>query len=192
MSARTTQVCKFGYELAQDLGLRRVEIRWSGSKKRGSFGGWRVEWTDGPTVPRMKTLIEKRAGRFPAVPVADLGYDRCSTNLGEAIALLLYVDRDRSWVDRIECPLLLWGYDTIDSPEQADEVWQNRARALLRYARRPITTASAVNLLGRHARAGWDNALAWLDQLAVEEAAQAEASNVVELATWRDEHALLP
>src|SRR5437660_6266115 len=119
MSARSMQVCKLGYELAQDLGLRRVEIRWSGTKQRGGFGGWRVEWTDGPTVPRMKTLIEKRAGRFPSVPVADLGYDRCSTNLGEAIALLLYVDRDRSWVDRIECPLLLWGYDTIDSPEQA-------------------------------------------------------------------------
>ena len=137
-------------------------------------------------------LVEQRAAQFPAVPIADLGYDRCQTDLAEVIALLLYVDRDRAWVPHVECPLLLSGYESIDWPERADEVWQNRARVLLRYARHPMTTARAVNVLGMHARTGWDLALAWLDRLATEQAAEVKASNVVDLASWRDEHARCP
>jgi hypothetical protein len=192
MSARSTQAARLGYELATDLGLQRVEVQWSGEKKRGCFGGWRVEWTDGPTASRMRSLVGQRAAQFPAVPVADLGYDRCRTQLAEVVALLLYVDRDRSWVASVECPLLISGYDSVDWPERADEIWQCRARALLRYARHPITTAGAVNVLGTHARAGWDAALAWLDQLAAEHAAEVHASNVIDLASWRDEHVRFP
>jgi hypothetical protein len=186
MSGRSIQAGRLGCELARDLRLLRVEVRWSGTNKSGSFGGWRVEWTDGPTVPVMRAHVEERAERFPAVPVADLSYDRCRTNLTEAVALPLYVDSDRYWVDRLECPLLLSGYDYVDWPERADEIWQNRAKALLRYARRPITTASAVNVLGTQAQAGWDSALAWLDRLAAEQSDEAEASNVVDLASRRD------
>ena len=113
-------------------------------------------------------------------------------DLAEVIALLLYVDRDRTWVPRVECPLLLSGYESVDWPERADEVWQNRARALVRYARHPMTTARAVNVLGTHARTGWEVALAWLDRLAAEQAAEVRASNVVDLASWRDEHARCP
>lgn len=79
MSARSTQAARLGYELAKHLGLRRVDVRWSGQKKRGSFGGWRVEWTDGPTVPQMRVLVGAHATRYTAVTVADLGYDRCQT-----------------------------------------------------------------------------------------------------------------
>jgi hypothetical protein len=185
MSARSTQAARLGCRLAADLGLRHVELRWSGTKKRGSFGGWRVEWTNGPTVPTMRALVAERADLFPAVPAADLGYDRCQTDLAEVIALLLYVDRNRGWVDRIECPLLLWAHEYIDWPERADQVWHHRATALLRYARYPITTASAVDILGRHAQTGWDNALAWLDRLVAEHAATDEASNVIDLASRR-------
>jgi hypothetical protein len=186
MSARSTQSARLAYELAGDIGLRRVDIRWSGTKRRGNWGGWRVEWTDGPTMRRMREFIETRAAQFPAVLVADLGYDRGSTDLAEVIALLVYVDRNRNWVTRIECPLLLLGYDEVDWPERADEVWQKRARALLRYARPPITRAGAVNILGTHARSGWAAALAWLDQLVAEHAAEDQALNVVDLANWRD------
>jgi hypothetical protein len=138
----------------------------------------------------MRSLVEERAARFPAVPVADLGYDRCSTNLAEAVAFLLYVDRHREWVRCIESPLVLHGYDEIDSPELADVLWLNRARALLRYARRPITTIHTVKILARQAQVGWDNAMGWLDQLAADHhAAECGASNVVDLVDWRDGHA---
>jgi hypothetical protein len=86
MSARSAQAARLGCRLAVDLGLRHVEVRWLVTTKRGSFGGWRVEWTDGPTVPTMRALVAGRAGRFPAVPAAGLGYDRCQTGLADVIA----------------------------------------------------------------------------------------------------------
>lgn len=191
MSARSVQARKLGYELAAHLGLRRVEVRWSGERKTGSFGGWRVEWTDGPTVPSMQTLVEQHAERYPAVSVADLGYDRCQTSLGEAVALLLYVDRDRSWADCIGTPLVPSAFDAIEWPERADQVWHDRAHALLRHthdSNRSGVTAYAVSALARHARTGWDNALAWLDHLIAEHAAQSDGSNVVDLASRRERH----
>jgi hypothetical protein len=51
-----------------------------------------------------------------------------------------------------------------------------------------MTTAKAVKVLGVHAQAGWDSALAWLDRLAADQAAENEASNVVDLASWRHDH----
>lgn len=188
MSARSAQAARLGYELARTLGLRRVEVRWSGQKKSGSFGGWRVEWTDGPTVPQMRLLVGRHAARYPAVPVADLGYDRCRTPLGEAVALLLYVDRDRDWIADLVTPLVLSAYDAIAWPERADEVWQNRARALLRYTPDPgppVVTAHAVRALAAHARTGWEDALARLDRLAAEHVALTEGSNVIDLASRR-------
>lgn len=191
MSGRSDQARRLGYELARQLGLRHVEVRWSGEKRTGSFGGWRVEWTNGPTVPSMRALVEQHAEWFPAVPVADLGYDRCQTGLAEAIALLLYVDRDRSWADCIETPLILSAFDVIEWPEHADQVWHDRGHALLRHtpdSGHSAVMAYAVGALARHARTGWDNALAWLDRLVVEHVAQSEASNVVDLAARRETH----
>jgi hypothetical protein len=189
MSARSTQARQLGYEVIHELGLHHAEVRWSGQRKTGSFGGWRVEWTNGPSVPGMRTFIERHAARFPAVPIADLGYDRCGTGLAEAIALLLYVDRDRSWVDCIETSLIPSAFDAVDWPERADQVWFERARALLRHtpdASRSTVTAYAVRALARHARVGWDNALAWLDRLVVEHGAVADATNIVDLASRRE------
>jgi hypothetical protein len=185
MSARSIQAGRLGYELACTLDLRRVEIHWSGTKKVDSFGGWRVEWLNGPTVRHMRLLVKQYAKRFPAVPVADLGYDRCSTPLAEAITLLLYIDRDRSWADGIETSLVYSAFDAVDWPERADQVWHDRARALLRYTPAggcSSVTAYAVRALAEHARNGWDYALAWLDRLA----ALAEASNVINLASRRE------
>jgi hypothetical protein len=77
----------------------------------------------------MRLLVKECAKRFPAVPVADLGYDRCDTPLAEAIALLLYIVRDRSRADWIEIPLVYSAFDAVDWPERADQVWHDRARA---------------------------------------------------------------
>jgi hypothetical protein len=188
MSARSAQARRLGREVARQLGLRRAEIHWAG-RKADSFGGWRLEWTDGPTVPAMRTLVQRYAEQSPAVPVAELGYDRCRTSLAEAIALLLFIDRDRSWVDCIEIPLMLSAYDVIDWPERADQVWQDRAQALLRHTPdrgRSVVTSYAVRAFASQARIGWDHALEWLDRLVVERDELTRASNVVDLACRRD------
>jgi hypothetical protein len=181
------QAGRLAYELADELRLHRVEVHWSGTKKKGSFGGWRVEWTDGPTVAHMRTAVRGRAKRFPAVVVMELGYDRCHTALAEAIALLLYVDRERDWAYCIES--LLWSaFDAIDWPERVDQVWHSRAHALLRHTPDPdvaVVTTYAVHALASTARHGWETALAWLDRLAAEHAAIAEDSTVIDLANRR-------
>jgi len=188
MSARSTQAAKLGYEIAREQGLRRVDVRWSGTKRRGSFGGWRIEWTDGPTVPSMRTIVRRYAERYQAVPVAELGYDRCRTLLAEAVALLLFVDRDHSWADCIGTGLVTSAYEATDWPERAGRMWQDRGRALLRHTpdgECSLVTAYATRALADQARVGWDNALRWLDRLAVEHGAQMDSSNVVDLASRR-------
>ncbi|MGN2642514.1 hypothetical protein ACTD5D_41335 [Nocardia takedensis] len=147
----------------------RVEATYDGAKRgpRDNYGGWHLRWTDGPTTDQMKALAEHGARQL-ALDVTEVGYSRSHTDLGQAVAVLLWFDQDPARIVQYEYILTSLTYD-IATPERADDIWQQRGRTLIgldpgnRYL-----GARQVEIVHEYARAhGWPATLSWLDSHAV-------------------------
>ena len=171
MSARASQAHRLGWTLRNELHLAQCELGWAGPRQRSgysTYGGWRLEWTDGPTREQMRAEVGHRAGRFPAVPVDELSYDRNLSDLGEAVTVLHYLDEQGLNLPYALGPGLvsLARQDDLAYPERADAPWQARAYALLSLTANHTADRDGFDQLAAEARRGWTHALAWLDNIA--------------------------
>jgi hypothetical protein len=181
VSARTSQAHRLGWTLRTELGLAQCELRWAGPRRRSgysTYGGWRLEWVDGPTRAQMHAEVGRRAGRFPAVPVDELGYDRNLSDLGEAVTVLHYLDRQGP-----NLPYALGSglvslarNEDVAYPERTEDPWRARAHVVLSLTAHPAPDGGdGFDQLADEARRGWPHALAWLDALA-----EREVPNVID------------
>ncbi|MGQ0576717.1 MAG: hypothetical protein ACT4RN_21325 [Pseudonocardia sp.] len=159
----------------------RVRLAWSGRPAGGMWGGWVVQWCDGPTEAQMRALATQRLDGLDSagpVPADDLSYGRCLSTTGEAAALLIWLERHPSALREVGAVHLVAARDEVPYPERADERTRARARALL--ARGHGTLGYEVlRELARHARCGWPAVLRWLDRGCV-------GPGVVDLAAERE------
>lgn len=113
---------------------------------------WAMDWCGGPTEDEVRGALSRLAAGLPAV--TSLRLRRGSTDLGEAVSLLMWIDADPSRL----ADLSLWTVrDAISStryPERAPEIWTARAQRLT------ATGARGIDWL--RART-WTQALAELD-----------------------------
>lgn len=176
MTARSRQAAQLARLLAERTG-RAVRSSYDGPRQ-AQYGGWHLEWTDGPTTETMRTLVGEYISRFPDLEVAEFRFSRSRTTLADAVALLLWLDTDCDAVMRYD-PVFWFGLalDRIDNPDRAPEVWQARARTLHalvdQAAERDthISGASPYRVVGegladRIRADGWDATLEWLDSQA--------------------------
>jgi hypothetical protein len=145
----------------------RVEVRYHGPGS-GAYGGWHVEWCNGPTWPRMTALAAARADEFPAVGVPQLRYDRSSTDVSEAAALLAYLSARPG--DRVHSSSMMLrdAFDACDYPERLDRDTLRRARALCVVdpdSRGMVTLRALRELAERCRTSDWMAVLAWLDEV---------------------------
>ncbi|MFB8031337.1 hypothetical protein [Streptomyces sp. NPDC055990] len=73
---RTRQAGQLSHLLSTRLRIQ-VTIEYHG-KRRGIYGGWHVQWTDGPSKDEMAGLVFEYRARFPLVE-EDLRLVRGST-----------------------------------------------------------------------------------------------------------------
>lgn len=159
MSARSWAAARLESLVRERTGVALVTCRWRGNGADRRFSGWRLAWRDGPTEPEMRRVVGSLAHRVPALDVPDLGFDRVTTELSEAIALLLYVNSHRNEARHVNGFVRKWAIHKISYPELAGELWQCRARALL-------AGEEAFYARVRHPCRGWELALGWLDTVA--------------------------
>jgi hypothetical protein len=117
----------------------------------------------------MRAEVARRAGRFPAVPVDELSYDRNLSDLGEAVTVLQYLDGQGPNLPYALGPGLvsLARQEDVAYPDRADELWRARAYAVLSIATDHTTAGGdGFDRLAAEARHGWPQALAWLDSIA--------------------------
>ncbi|WP_433597945.1 hypothetical protein ACQPXH_19330 [Nocardia sp. CA-135953] len=141
-----------------------VRIEYHGAR-RDSYGGWHIQWCGGPVASDMRGHVAALAARYPLIAAAHLEYVRGYTDLDEAVALLLWLDANPHEIPFLSVWTAREALAECGYPEDADEVWQARGRALLALSPAGTVGASAVDVLRRHAGVGWGNALAWLDGL---------------------------
>ncbi len=145
--------------MRERAGTREVGCRWYGNGADRRFSGWRVCWRDGPVEWYMRGLVERLADRVPALDVHSLGYDRRTTDLSEAVALLLYVKANPGEAPHLNRFVRKWAISKISFPESAGELWLSRGRALL-------AVEDEFYARVRDAGHGWELALGWLDTFA--------------------------
>lgn len=172
MSTRSRDAQHLARLLTERTGVD-VRVTWHGPAK-DHHGGWHVGWTDGPTVPSMRHRV------VPVLPIR--AYDRASTDLAEACALLrwLYFHPDQAL--SLGSVTAHAAYDEQDHPEVAGEETLRRARSLLSLSpanRLELGTLDQVRQCAR--RAGWDGVLEWLDGIS----AGSATPGVVDLAEAR-------
>ncbi|SNY83792.1 hypothetical protein SAMN04244553_3565 [Nocardia amikacinitolerans] len=161
MTSRSRQAGQLAYRLCQRTGCH-VECNYLGPR-RDSYGGWRIEWCDGPTEVEMRQHVADLAAPLPAIATADLRYGRGDTDQARAVALLLWLDEHRADARHLGWNLAYEVYRETSYPNRADDIWQARAKTLLRATRHGVMSDEALALLREHATVGWDSTLAWLD-----------------------------
>ncbi|MEV6071939.1 hypothetical protein AB0L82_35825 [Nocardia sp. NPDC052001] len=175
MTTRSRQAAALAQVLGDRIG-RPVRHSYDGPRTERYSGGWRLEWTDGPTIGTMRALAREYAARFPDLPpVENIRFDRAHTDQAEATALLLWLDTDpNSAFDTIPGLWLEQSFAATEDPDRAPEVWQRRGHTLYAMIREAYTAKSSssghtivVTALAERIRAsGWDQTLAWLDRQA--------------------------
>lgn len=163
MSARSRQGWQFGEQLGAACGVE-VRVEWLGQPSGGG-AGWVVQWCDGPTEAQM------RAAAATVVPQVDgsagaVDYSRNLTTVGEATALLIWLECHPDGAVQVGAVTLVAARDEVSYPERADAQTRRRAGALL--SRSPSGTVGYEVLceLARHARGGWSGVPVWLDEVA--------------------------
>jgi len=169
VTARSAQARQLARLLAARAGVP-VEVEWQGPRSRdGRYGGWRLQWADGPTAVSMRALVDELAPRVPAVPVGELAYGR--NDRRQSLAVLLLNDLDRH-PDRVHT-VRPWDVADLhwrtDYPDRADQPTRQRATILLRLDRNGELTTDVLRQLAAHANPDWPAALAWLDAMVLAE-----------------------
>jgi len=179
VSTRSRQAFHLARRLTERAGVP-VTIEWHGasSPRNRPWTGWRITWTDGPTVPTMTAHVAQLADRAPALDVAELRYDRGPTDLAELTALLGHLGQRPELAARITPMLARDAWEHTEHPERLDEHTQGRARALL--AEHDTALGAHTDLAQRGHAGGWDAIVRWLDQLAATLAAE-----IIDLAAER-------
>ncbi|WP_306358877.1 MULTISPECIES: hypothetical protein [unclassified Nocardia] len=163
MATRSRQASQLARALTERTGVD-VRLGYHGTR-RDAWGGWHVEWCDGPTTADMRAHVARLAARLPGIASADLRYTRGSSSVGEMVALLLWLDAAPHEIPFLSGWSLHEAHASAAYPEQADEAWQRRGRALQALAA-TSGTAAAIDTLSRRAGLDWRGALEWLDELA--------------------------
>jgi hypothetical protein len=165
VSTVSGQAWRCGELLAVATGVP-VRLAWSGRPTggcSGAWGGWVVQWRDGPTESQMRSVAADRLpGAGVGLCVADLSYGRCLSSSGEAIALLLWLEGHPDALREVGAVHLVAARDEVPYPERACEVTQARARALLTRGGGTLGYEVLRELAGR-GRCGWAAVAAWLD-----------------------------
>ncbi|UGT61616.1 hypothetical protein [Nocardia asteroides] len=134
--------------------------------QREHTGELRLDWVDGPTVPRMRDMLGD-FGKHADVALPGTACARDLSELGRTVAVLLWLDRDPDRTELPEPEIVDRAGTEIGYPERAHPRWQRRARNLRSVieAERDDLVAGVRLLLHRSAATGWDDTLAWLDDL---------------------------
>lgn len=109
---------------------------------------WALDWCDGPTEDEVRAAVTRLATGMPAV--TSLRPRRAHTDLGEAAALLAWIDQAPDRAARLSIWQKREAFAAIRFPERA-WAWRDRAEALLSIG---SLDASVV---------GWLRARAWVD-----------------------------
>ena len=179
MSATARQAWRFAELLGTACGVE-VTVACSGRPGGGTWGGWVVQWSDGPTEAEMRGIA---AAVLPAAggsgsTAAELSYCRRLSAFGDATALLVWLRR-HSGAAEVSAVSLVAARDEVSYPERADAATLRRARTLL--GRSPSGTVSydLLRELAGHARGGVEEVQRWLDDV------DRAATGVVDLAAER-------
>jgi hypothetical protein len=137
-----------------------VEVSWSTPSGAATSGGGWVRWFNGPTIARMQAHVAfaESSGRpaladqVAAFDPTTLRYDRGSTALAEAAALLTYLEAHpdqavaaRPWM--IHCT-----FDDAEHPERSRPRTLRWAAALCSLEPGPSISIEACEQLQHHAR----------------------------------------
>lgn len=153
--SRPTQMRVLANALTDRYGVR-FEARYNDRQ-------WRMEWPDGPTHDEVRAAVTRLAVGLDAVDTMTL--DRCNTDLGHAVALLMWIDTDPSQLAQLSSWQIAEAYAVTRYPERAPTVWIARGKALLELGYLPTTGIESLRLCT------WPEALACLDEVAAESAA---------------------
>lgn len=135
-----------------------------GVRFRAGYDGreWRMDWPDGPTHDEVRAAVTRLAAGLPAVD--SLNLDRGNTDLGHAVALLMWIDTDPMRLAQLSSWQIAEAYAVTRYPERASTVWTARGKALLALGYLPTTGIESLRLCT------WPEALACLDEVAAESA----------------------
>lgn len=180
MSTRSRDAALLAQALTQHTAVP-VMVTYHGHAQ-GRAGGWHVEWCDGPTDTTMRELVTK-LGLAHSIRCPIRAYDRASTDLAEACALLARVASAPELATRVGTVLAADAYRTASYPEAADAQTRRRAEALLSLSPHRTLELDVLDRLREHATTtgGWVGVLAWLDGIA----AAAQDLDVVDLTIVR-------
>jgi hypothetical protein len=157
-------------QLAAQLSERtRTTVRLDYHDSIGNSGrAWHIHWSDGPTWQQMLTLAASLAEDFPSIDVARVRPARSHTALGEAVAVLLWLNED---IDRANFFPAVWpefARDHVSYPNRG-EVWSRRGEAVLSMTRGGVDLSVCRAIDARIRAAGWAGVLEWLDGIALGE-----------------------
>ncbi|GAB2454504.1 hypothetical protein [Nocardia tengchongensis] len=172
MTSRSRQAVKLAQLLSERTG-RTVRHAYDGP-------GWHLEWVDGPTCDRMRTMAIEYAHKFPDLPLKEFRFYRSQTDAAEVVAWLLWIDADleraATYAPTFQFRM---AYDATDDPDRAPEVWQRRGRALHALISETYNTNRsssptgpsghtiiAETMAARIKTDGWEAVLLWLDEQA--------------------------
>ncbi|MFC8045499.1 hypothetical protein [Nocardia sp. NPDC057353] len=127
-------------------------------------GELRLTWVDGPTAVRMRDMAGD-FGKHAGVELPRIACARGLSDLGQTVAVLLWLDRDPERTALPEPVIADRAGTEIGYPERAQPRWQRRARNLrsLIEAEQGDLAAGVRLLLHRSAATGWAETMAWLD-----------------------------
>ncbi|MGW4125476.1 hypothetical protein [Nocardia sp. NPDC004711] len=125
---RSRQSWKLSYALTERTGVE-VRIEYHGAR-RDSYGGWHIQWGDGPTAETMRGHVATLAGQYPAIASAHLEYVRGYTDHSQAVALLLWLNANPREIPFLSRWSVIEAHNQTDYPGPAEEKWQQRGRAL--------------------------------------------------------------
>jgi len=163
-----TQAWRYSELLGAACGVD-VQLVWSGRPIDGAWGGWVVQWRDGPTETQMRTVATNTLPAEPCVatgsipPAAELSYSRCLSTVGEATALLIWLEGHPEALRAVGAVHLVAARDDVPYPERADDLTRRRADALLGRSTSGAVGYDVLRELAGRGRCGWASVTSWLD-----------------------------
>lgn len=183
MSTVIGQAGRYGELLGAACGVQ-VRLAWSGRPTEGAWGGWVVQWCDGPTEVQMRALatdtLPVPRGGAPQASAGELSYSRRLSTQGEASALLIWLECHPDVLGAVGAVHLVAARDEVPYPERSDDRTRRRAQALLDRSPSGMLGYEVLSELAGRGRCGWAAVVAWLDGCR-----HGQAPAVVDLATER-------